>query len=196
MRCMGTQFRMRRVQFDSCASLVNNCLRRRPEWVPMRRMGTRSKRRFFIPDKRDKCLAASFLEKKIRKGAARHLYSPPHCRSEQNEESWLVRIFPASLEISPDGRNDNGVEGIAFSDLQKNFLFFQRNFSVSHLSRLSGLYQNLRCDNFPETLAYHTSLDFRSSTKYLCNCLRNNTHGSRSPFFYQEKIPWYFRDRR
>jgi len=42
MRRMGTQSRMRRIQFDLCASQVNNCLRRRPEWVPMRRMGTRN----------------------------------------------------------------------------------------------------------------------------------------------------------
>ena len=34
MRRMGTQFRMRRIQFDSCASQVNNCLRRRPEGFP------------------------------------------------------------------------------------------------------------------------------------------------------------------
>jgi hypothetical protein len=32
----------------------------------------------------------------------------------------LVRIFPAPLKISPAGRNDNVVEAITFSDLQKN----------------------------------------------------------------------------
>jgi len=42
MRRMGMQFRMRRIQFDSYASQVSNCLRRRPKWVPLRRMGTRS----------------------------------------------------------------------------------------------------------------------------------------------------------
>jgi len=39
---MGMQFWMRRVQFDLCVSQAHNCLRRRPEWVPMRPMGTRS----------------------------------------------------------------------------------------------------------------------------------------------------------
>jgi hypothetical protein len=39
---------------------------------------------------------------------------PPYCHSEQSEESWLVRIFPAPLKISPDGRNDNGAGGGSF----------------------------------------------------------------------------------
>jgi hypothetical protein len=41
MRRMGMQLWMRRIQSNSCIAQEKHSLRRRPEWVPMRRMGTR-----------------------------------------------------------------------------------------------------------------------------------------------------------
>jgi hypothetical protein len=59
---------------------------------------------FLTPMNGIRALQLIFLQKYKKMSCKARIF--PHCHSEQSEESWLVRIFPAPLKISPAGRND------------------------------------------------------------------------------------------